>query len=489
MNKNDNILFMWILFVILTAIAGYGYFYLILNYNDVSPYELLYYLRMPLKGANASPFTDELPRIAITVLSSSVIFALFHKSLTYLGISYKDASGIIILCTLICIAIILILLITHFRIISFIFTILSKTNIYEANYISPEDVTLTFPKHKRNLIYIFLESMESGYALSSLGGASKENILPNLSYLAKGNNSFASDINHINGAYVTQGATFTTGAMVAHTSGVPINLASTSDSKSSKKPDYRFISKLVTLGDILSKEGYNQELMIGSDAAFGARDSFFRAHGNYRLFDYKYAKEAGLIPSNYYEWWGFEDSKLFDFAKSELNRLSKEDKPFNLSLLTVDTHFLHGYKCHKCGDDFKEQYSNVIACSDKQVSDFINWIKEQDFYDNTTIVIAGDHTTMDSGFIRRHLDKSAPRKSFVCYLNAPENLKRISHEYTTLDLFPTTLASLGVTIPGDRLGLGVNLFSDKKTLLERLGIKKLNQELIKTSEYYKNNFV
>ena len=33
-------------------------------------------------------------------------------------------------------------------------------------------------------------------------------------------------------------------------------------------------------------------------------------------------------------------------------------------------------------------------------------------------------------------------------------------------MFPTTLAALGVKIPGDMLGFGVNLFSDKKTLLE-----------------------
>ena len=32
------------------------------------------------------------------------------------------------------------------------------------------------------------------------------------------------------------------------------------------------------------------------------------------------------------------------------------------------------------------------------VNDFINWIKEQDFYENTTIVIVGDHLTMQSDF-------------------------------------------------------------------------------------------
>lgn len=38
-----------------------------------------------------------------------------------------------------------------------------------------------------------------------------------------------------------------------------------------------------------------------------------------------------------------------------------------------------------------------------------------------------------------------------------------------MDLFPTMLASLGVQIEGNRLGLGTNLFSDKKTLMKELG--------------------
>ena len=53
-----------------------------------------------------------------------------------------------------------------------------------------------------------------------------------------------------------------------------------------------------------------------------------------------------------------------------------------------------------------------------------------------------------------------------------------------MDMFPTTLASLGASIEGDRLGLGTNLFSDKRTLAEEYGIQKLNKELKKNSNYY-----
>ena len=43
---------------------------------------------------------------------------------------------------------------------------------------------------------------------------------------------------------------------------------------------------------------------------------------------------------------------------------------------------------------------------------------------------------------------------------------------------------MGVEIEGERLGLGVNLYSTEETLLEEYGYKKLNEEMQKNSDYY-----
>jgi hypothetical protein len=59
---------------------------------------------------------------------------------------------------------------------------------------------------------------------------------------------------------------------------------------------------------------------------------------------------------------------------------------------------------------------------------------------------------------------------------------------TPLDIFPTTLASLGFNIDGERLGLGTNLFSDEQTLAEQHGFDWLDAEVQKTSSYYIANF-
>ncbi|MEI3401952.1 MAG: hypothetical protein V8R51_06455 [Clostridia bacterium] len=58
-----------------------------------------------------------------------------------------------------------------------------------------------------------------------------------------------------------------------------------------------------------------------------------------------------------------------------------------------------------------------------------------------------------------------------------------------MDLYPTTLAALGANIDGNKLGLGTNLFSNEETLIEKYGLKNVNDELTKISRYYNNNIL
>lgn len=192
------------------------------------------------------------------------------------------------------------------------------------------------------------------------------------------------------------GATWTMGAMFAQTSGIPLSISIDGNDMNTQE---HFFAGAVTLGDILESAGYCQNLMIGSDATFGGRRLYFTEHGNYNIYDYNYASENGLIPPDYRVWWGYEDEKLFSFAKDKLTELSQQSTPFNFTMLTVDTHFEDGYPCELCTDEFGDnQYANVMACSSRQVKELVDWIQQQDFYENTTIVISGDHPTMDKDF-------------------------------------------------------------------------------------------
>lgn len=348
------------------------------------------------------------------------------------------------------------------------------------NYVDPAEVSISFPEQKRNLIYIFLESMETTYADIEDGGGFDENVIPELTKTAQDNEDFSGEDQAINGAYSMYGTTWTMGAMFGHTSGLPLNISIGSNDMDTQES---FFPGAITLGDILQEQGYSQRLLIGSDATFGGRRLYFTEHGNYDIVDYRYAVENGWIPEDYYVWWGYEDAYLFEFAKEQLRDLSIQEEPFNLTMLTVDTHFEDGYVCEKCEDTHgDDQYANVMACSSKQIEEFIRWIQEQDFYENTTIVLAGDHLTMDSDFCE-DVSYDYERKTYVSYINsATEPEMNTSRTYTTFDHFPTTLAALGAQIEGNRLGLGTNLFSTEETLVERYGIDYENQELEKRSE-------
>ncbi|NEX02257.1 phosphoglycerol transferase [Pseudobutyrivibrio sp. NOR37] len=348
------------------------------------------------------------------------------------------------------------------------------------NYVDPATVSLTFPEKKRNLIYIYLESMEMTYADKENGGGFDFNCIPNLTKLSEENDNFSGDSSTLNGGIILPGMQWTTAALFAQSSGLPMQMG-VDESKSDKSDG--FFTDMTAIGDILQNEGYQNMVQLGSSANFGAIAAFFKDHGDFTIHDLNWAYEEGLIPSDYYVNWGYEDEKLFDYAKTDLLELSKSDQPFNYTMFTIDTHFEDGYVCRLCGHEFGDnQYANVMACSDRQVTDFVNWIKQQDFYDNTTIVITGDHTTMDSDFCDDVADEYQ-RKTYTCIINStvsPE--KEEFREYATMDLFPTTLAALGVEMSSNRLGCGTNLYSSDKTLIEQYGKDKCNDEFSKPSK-------
>ena len=249
----------------------------------------------------------------------------------------------------------------------------NKSDFIETEYVDPASVDITFPEEKRNLIYIYLESVEMTYADKEIGGAFEENVIPELSQLSLENENFSGDKSTLNGAYPLTGGTWTMAALFSQTSGLPLKIEIDGNSMNTQNT---FFPSITTLGDILEGEGYNNVFMIGSDAAFGGRELYFSEHGDYDILDYNYAVENELIPDDYYVFWGYEDEKLFSNAKDELLKLSESDEPFNFSMLTVDTHFEDGYVCDLCEDTFGDnQYANVMACSSKQVSEFIEWIK------------------------------------------------------------------------------------------------------------------
>ncbi len=371
-----------------------------------------------------------------------------------------------------------------------------KTLIYDEYCVPTENVGIT-GEDTNNLILIYVESMECSFMSKEDGGTMDDELMPNLVRLANENINFSAS-DGVGGFNSTTNTTWTMGGIFASQSGLPFMFPIDGNTLDKTKP---FATKVTTIGDILKEYDYTSEFLCGSKATFAGRDVYFRSHGYDRIFDYDTAVEKGYTDK--FIWWGLEDRLLYEIAKDELTELAKKDEPFCLTMITVDTHHVGGYLCELCEQKYDIQYANVISCADRQVSAFVDWVKEQGFYENTTIVIMGDHPTMDSTLIHsdlKHSDQAYRRRVntydsledryvYNCFINSKVvsgNFK--NRQINTMDMFPTILASLGFQIQGDRLALGTNAFSDLKTLQEQTSFHYLNEELSKYSEYCVENF-
>ena len=497
--KSGGHRFLCVLSAILLALGFGGYFaadWYVRTYGNTGFDSILFTLTGGLNGVQSDLVTSYmLGGFVPAVLSTIVlqIFLFFPQDITALKVSlfgknrtlfpiHRGISGILAVVITLCL---LGVAGEKVGLFSYLAAYGKTGYIFEEEYKDPKDVQITFPEEKRNLVYIMLESMETSYLSKELGGGLPYNLIPELYDLATENTNFSHN-DGIGGLVEVPGVSWTIGSMVGQTSGIPLRVPQGIDDwQNGYGKDGIFLPGVTSLSDILAENGYNQALMVGSDARFGGRKTYYDTHGTDNIYDIYTARKDGIIPGNYFVWWGMEDKHLFSYAKQELLEMAQMDEPFAFTMLTVDTHHIGGYNCDLCDSTYEETYENAIACSSRQVLEFVNWLQEQDFYENTTVIITGDHFSMDAGYFNRNIADNYNRHGYNCFLNTPiEATRTKNRQFSALDMFPTTLAALGCTIEGNRLGLGTNLFSDLPTLTEEYGYEFLDEELQKRSEYY-----
>lgn len=484
------------IFLLITIWITSALIWQVIYFNTVDFEQIIYSLTAPSDGANTEVFTNfawQITPVAIVIcfILSSILITLTTGEEVKGKIRKWNQVANFIRKHYLSVNVSMFLVVIAFAFVeiggvNFVWNhYFDKSEIYENEYVDPKKVELTFPEEKRNLIYIFCESMENSFMSEEYGGAQEENYIPELTKMMLENTSFYNPDTR-NGAVVTYNCDWTVAAMTAQTTSIPLVLPMGENEENYTS----FLPGVTGLGDILKEQGYNQQLIIGSDVSFGGRDNLFRTHGNYEVFDYNTAIERGYIPEDYFEFWGYEDKKLFEYAKEEILKQYAKKEPFNVTILTVDTHFMEGYQCEDCLETHKDPYLNTLNCSSKQIYNFVEWIKEQEFYENTTVVVAGDHLNMGGDYIGS-IDRDYNRTVYFTIVNsAVEYTGNGEHLYTTLDFFPTTLAAMGVEIKGNKLGLGTNLFATEvKTLSDKYGQEVLFEELAKSSEYYTKHFI
>ena len=482
-----------ILFCVFSFLFYFSVQWLEVAFSGITLREVIFHLQVPLKGTSKEMINSFIGKVIIP--GFIIFFILLIVNL--LGfkfplVLYSERTGrqwqlgkiVSRFCKILCIPVsaVLILLsldslVINFKLDEYVKGYFQRTTIYAREYIDPANVRFTFPEKKRNLVFIIMESIESTFFREEDGGYYKEDLMPELRKLALKNVHFSNN-GLLGGAAQVSGTGWTVAALVSHLLGIPLVLPIHGNAYEGYE---QFLPGATGLTDILDSAGYQQRFLIGSDKKFAGRDVLFKTHGNILIKDLQYYKENGKIPNDYHVWWGFEDEKLYALAKEELQELSSRPYPFNLMLLTVDTHHVGGYVCNLCKNNFDSQYKNVIACASRQVSSFVSWIQSQPWYDNTTIVIIGDHLYMDGSFVPYNAD----RRTYNVYINSVAKTERVKYrQFSALDTFPTILDSLGVYYDGPGLALGRSLYRDTETLIEKYGIKYLSEEIVKKNQKY-----
>ena len=343
---------------------------------------------------------------------------------------------------------------------------------------------------KKNLIILFLESYEDGYFDKNIYG---DNLLGELSKYKDSNVSFK-------GYKWLNGTQFTIGGVSSVITGVPlvslgerfgIDLHSTD-------PKFDVILKgTPSIFNLLKNDGYVTAAFLGSSEHFTEQGKFLKHHG----IDNIYSKE--YFYSKYYNddasWWGFNDVFLFDRLKEFLTNQPYEH--FAVLLETIDTHFPNGFsdynECIKNFGDIRDSF----LCSSGHIDNFLKWAHNQAWYDDTVILLVGDHPWQDFNYEFTEFTKnSKDREIFNVFLNTPlkSNNYSIDHGYSSIDFAPTILQLMGINFTSvsdkgqksqNKIGLGVSLISDDLNLLGKYGVEHLYSEIEKRSKFYDNLFV
>lgn len=508
------------IFLMLSIMLAYVLIWSLATFGRLPFAQILFHLMVPLEGTESSLVINYIIGVvAIAVIVFLIIFLLFlpdykwWKNLkenskrnnsckkkkagrvrTALGKIRQFFTRHLLSFSSVVLVIVIIVDIYGFGIHTWIADRFSASTIYEEYYVDASTADITFPEDskKKNLIYILCESLESSFTDEANGGCMNENLMPHLTKYAEENIHFSSADN-LAGAIEVEGTGWTIAAMVAQMSGVPLSLPI---GKNGYGKYAEFLPGITSLGELLEKEGYSNEIVMGSKSDFSGIDTFYTQHGNYKIFDYNAAVEAEYIEEDYYRFWGYEDNKLFEYAKEEIRQLESTGQPFNVMVNTIDLHTTNGYWCTECvrnhTSDTMGKYMDIINCQDRQIYEFVEWCKAQDFYEDTVIIIAGDHLSMAPIVREEMAPEDYERTTFHVIINSElqaGSQRTRNREFTTMDMFPTILASLGCRIEGERLGLGTNLYSDKMTVMEEIGKDVFMEEISKNSNLYNDDIL
>jgi len=352
----------------------------------------------------------------------------------------------------------------------------------------PTDEEIHFDNGKKNLVIISGESLEETFNDSDIPGGP---LLAQCAEEAKHGQSMSN-------LYSPGDCGWTISALTAWHFGLPLKtpLAIDGNTYNSKRG---FLPNAKSIFDILSKNGYELVLVMGSGSHFSGKGDLFK-HGNFRIFDKSYWEGKGYTQDKYKDvGWGYNDQFIFEKSKKEYSWLCRQSRPFVLFIESVNTHFPDGF-CPKEDikfGDIRDAYISV----DKTLASFIRNVLVTD---KAVVALIGDHYLMGKHeWIPEQKSRCKQNRRLFSWgdtLNLTEESREQRKLFNAFwgdipalvekkivapyDIAPTLLEASGARWGSRRYGLGVSFFSDEPSLIEEVGIDYMYDSISKFSKYY-----
>lgn len=318
------------------------------------------------------------------------------------------------------------------------FSVLSYASAYlgpdrfAENFVDPGQVRMQ-QQQRRNLVLIYAESLEATYGDSQLFGS---DLLAATRRV--GGHSYA----HYR---PMPGATWTMAGIVATQCGVPLIVYSEGDART-------FLPGATCLGDVLHARGYRNVFLGGASLSFAGKGRFLRDHGYAETWGREEWRKAG-VQLGEMNAFGLYDDALFERAQSRLAQLHAAGQPFNLTLLTLDTHNPFGFMSNACRRRGAADFGGIVRCASSQIAEFIEFARARGYLQDTVIVVIGDHLAVPNPLYDK-LEQAGARRGMFNLIVGEKLPRPNTDELLPVDMFPTLLELVGMEVQGDRLALG-----------------------------------
>jgi len=329
---------------------------------------------------------------------------------------------------------------------------------------------LASPVHPKNVIHIYLESVERTYAN-----------VPS----AKTAYRYFHDIEQRGLTFTNvgqvYGTDYTASGLVASQCGVPLLPNGMNDLKNkiwqNKEKSFesdKFMSYVTCLGDVLKSQGYNLSYINGSDLRVFSKGEIFSSHGYDRVFGINSLANADSEPRQ--NVWGLDDEFLFEKAKSEITHLKDLGEPFVLTMLTLATHGPDAVLDATC-DNTKINDSLIpaaIECTANHIKDLMIYLEQHGLMQDTIVILQSDHLAMRNTLaneLGQYPEDS--RKNLFTILGADYS-GQYDKAGSAVDIFPTILEVLGFKIANNAAHFGRSLISETPTLVQSLGVETVS---------------